>query len=252
MHRHPTSRPFLILPWGCSGHSRSKVLISGNLHCTSIINVLCSGQRLIEKDAEDHVYLRFRNSESLNTWTALLRSYAIAEIYGKRLAQKPDGGLYRMWRQVFLEVCQVRNLGSLKSSSDTGQSSGVTSDTESPNDSGDMEVTCEIFINESLCGRSTTKKGIGSIEWHEQFTFSDLPPFGELVVHVYREKRTPKPHLLGTITIVLPNFRRGQTVEGWYPIIYSGSSVNGTQIGEMRLKLKVDEYVIILVPSRHS
>lgn len=200
-----------------------------------------SGQRLLEKDAEDHVYLRFRDSESLNTWTALLRSYAIAEIYGKRLAQQHDGGLYRMWRQVFLEISQVRNLGSLKSSSDTGQSSGVTSDTDSPNDSGDMEVTCEFFINESLCGRSTTKKGIGSLEWHEQFTISDLPPFGELVIHVYREKRMFKPHLLGTITIVLPNFRRGQTVEGWYPIIHSGSSVNGTQIGEMRLKLKVDE-----------
>ncbi|KLO14454.1 Rho GTPase activation protein [Schizopora paradoxa] len=203
-----------------------------------------SGQRLIEKDAEDHVYLRFPNSESLNTWTALLRSYAIAEIYGKRLAQKPDGGLYRMWRQVFLEICQVRNLGSLKTSNDAAQNSGVTSDTESPNDPGDVEVSCEVRINECLCG-SSTKKGIGALEWHEQFTFSDLPPFGELQIQVYREKRTSKPQLLGTVTIILPNFRRGQTVEGWYPIIYSGASVNGTQIGEMRLKLKVDEEIVL-------
>lgn len=145
-----------------------------------------------------------------------------------------------MWRQVQIEVIQARNLGSTKS---IDAVSDVASDSEVTTDGVDMEVSCEIVIGDALCGRTTVKKCTGSPEWIEQFTFRDLPPFGDLMVHVYREKKAGKPHLVGSVQIALLNCRRSEMIEGWFPAICADDSVNGTQAGELRLKLKVDEYV---------
>lgn len=186
------------------------------------------------------MYMKFPSSDALNTWIALLRSYAVAEIYGRNYAPG-DGGLYRMWRQVQLEVNQGRNLGSSRSTIESVGDQMAGSDGEATSDGVDMEVSCEVVINEVLCGRTTMKKSTGSPEWHEQFVFGDLPPFGDLLIHVYREKKVFKPQLMGTIQITLVNFRRGEMVEGWFPIISTNDSVSGTQIGELRLKIKVDE-----------
>lgn len=183
--------------------------------------------------------MKFSSSDHMNTWIALLRSYAIAEIYGRSHAPS-EGGLYRMWRQVQLEINQARNLGMSKSPSDF-VSSPMSSDFDATNDGVDMEVSCEIYVTDVLCGRTTIKKSVGSPEWHEQFTFSDLPPFGDMLVHVYREKKVFKPQLLGTIQINLGNFRRGEMLEGWFPVIAANQSVSGVQVGELRLRIKVDE-----------
>lgn len=145
-----------------------------------------------------------------------------------------------MWRQIQLEINQARNLGLSKSPTDLA-SSPMSSDFDGANDGVDMEGSCEIYINDALCGRTTVKKSLGSPEWHEQFTFSDLPPFGDLLIHVYREKKVFKPQLLGTVQINLGNFRRGELVEGWFPVISMSQSVGGMQVGELRLRMKVDE-----------
>ena len=185
--------------------------------------------------------MKFPTSDSMNTWIALLRSYAMAEIYGRSSAPS-EGGLYRMWRQVALEINQARNLGLSKSPTDFA-SSPMSSDFDGSNDGVDMEISCEIYINGALYGRTSIKKSLGAPEWHEQFTFSDLPPFGDLLIHVYREKKVFKPQLLGSVQVSLANFRKGESTEGWFPVIATNQSVSGTQVGELRLRLKVDEYV---------
>lgn len=201
------------------------------------INGFISGQRWLDTNVEETVFIKFPNSALLNSWLALLRSYAIPEIYGPNYAPS-DGGLYRMWRQVQIEVNQARNLGTSKP---VDVVSDVASDSEVATDGVDMEVSCEIVIGDVLCGRTTIKKCTGSPEWHEQFTFGDLPPFGDLLVNVYREKKGAKPQLLGGVQVALVNCRRGEKIEGWFPAIYVDDSVNGSQIGELRLRLKVDE-----------
>ncbi|KAL5534237.1 hypothetical protein ACEPAG_699 [Sanghuangporus baumii] len=208
------------------------------------------GQRWLDQNTEDIIYMKFSSSDSMNTWIALLRSYAVAEIYGRSHAPS-EGGLYRMWRQVQLEINQARNLGSSRSPTDF-TSSPMSSDFDGSNDGVDMEVSCEIYISDALCGRTTIKKSLGSPEWHEQFTFSDLPPFGDLLIHVYREKRVFKPQLLGTIQIDLGNFRRGDMIEGWFPVIAANQSVSGIQVGELRLKIKVDEEIVLPTPAYTS
>ncbi|KAK0208207.1 GTPase activating protein [Desarmillaria ectypa] len=203
-------------------------------HC---LGMYCVNQRWCSPNTTEPVYLQFANSDLCNTWLALLRSYAIAEIYG-RWAYPQDGGSYRMWRQVELSVIQGRNLGNTRPVDDKNESS-------SEYDPVDLDVSCEIHLNDMLCGRTTVKKGIGSPVWHESFTFSDLPPFETLDVLVWREKKVFKPSPLGSVCITLNNFRRGEAIEGWFPVLQSGPLASDLQVGDIQLKIRVDEEIIL-------
>ncbi|KAK0478352.1 GTPase activating protein [Armillaria novae-zelandiae] len=203
-------------------------------HC---LGIYCINQRWCSPNTTEPVYLQFPNSDLCNAWLALLRSYAIAEIYG-RWAYPEHGGSYRMWRQVELKVMQGRNLGNTRPVDDKNESS-------SEFDPVDLDVSCEIHLNDVLCGRTTVKKGIGSPIWHESFTFSDLPPFETLDVLVWREKKVFKPSPLGSVCIPLNNFRRGEAIEGWFPVLQSGPLASDLQVGEIQLKIRVDEEIIL-------
>lgn len=142
-----------------------------------------------------------------------------------------------MWRQVELTVIQGRNLGIVRSLASDGVA-GLDHEPRAESDTVDLDVSCEIHLNDILCGRTTVKKGIGPPDWHESFTFSDVPPFETLDIFIWREKRLFKPTVLGSVRVTLSNFRRGETVEGWYPVLHSSA---GLQVGELRLKIRVDE-----------
>ncbi|KAF7306927.1 Elongation of fatty acids protein [Mycena indigotica] len=199
--------------------------------------------------AGEPVYLQFANSETCSTWLGLLRSYAVPEIYG-RLLFPQDGGSYRMWRQVELTVIQARNLGNTRLM-DLGTSTNAAIISGNPENAVEgeavdlMDVSCEIHFNSMLCGRTTLKKGIGSPDWHENFTFTDLPPFDTLEVLVWKEKKLFKPTLLGSVRVTLANFRRGESVEGWFPVLHQGPTVSDLQVGDIRLKIRVDEEIIL-------
>ncbi|KAJ6575115.1 Rho GTPase activation protein [Mycena capillaripes] len=212
------------------------------------LGIYCLGsQRWISNatHAAEPVYLQFANSETCTTWLALLRSYAIPEIYG-RLFFPQDGGSYRMWRQVELTVIQARNLGNtrpLEISNGAAVIGGTESNPEA--DPVDLDVSCEIHLNNMLCGRTTLKKGIGSPDWHENFTFTDLPPFDTLDIYVWKEKKLFKPTLMGCVRVTLGNFRRGESIEGWFPVLHQGPTASDLQVGDIRLKIRVDEEIIL-------
>ncbi|KAF8898740.1 Rho GTPase activation protein [Infundibulicybe gibba] len=207
------------------------------------LGIYCiAGQRWTSTHTAEPVYLHFPNSDACNTWLSLLRSYAIPEIYGRWVFPE-DGGSYRMWRQVELTIIQGRNLGYSKPFESNGNANGMELAMDS--DVVDIDVSCEVNLNDIACGRTTVKKGIGSPEWHEAFVFSDLPPFDTLAIVVWREKKLFKPAILGSIRVALGNFRRGETVDGWFPVLHGGTTVNDVQVGEIRLKIRVDEEIIL-------
>jgi hypothetical protein len=148
-----------------------------------------------------------------------------------------------MWRQVELSIIQGRNLGNQKPLPDANSHTGGAVDPEV--DAVDLDVSCEIHLNEQLCGRTTVKRGIGSPEWHENFTFSDLPPFEMLEVIVWREKKMQKPVVMGSVRIALSNFRRGEAVDGWFPVLHGGPIASSVQVGDVRMKIRVDEEIIL-------
>ena len=182
--------------------------------------------------------------EALNTWMALLRSYACPELYGKSRTQ--GGGTYRIWRQVELTCIQGRNIGVPRPAEPS--SNGMAGDLEGRGDAeaGDLDLFCEVYFNSVLSGRTVVKKSMGSPDWHEGFLFTDLPPFEKLAIVVWREKKLQKPFVVGTVQITLTNFRRGEPVEGWFPVLFGGSTPACAEVGQLRLKLKVDESAAIL------
>lgn len=153
-----------------------------------------------------------------------------------------------MWRQVELTVVQGRNLGNTR----PFETTTFGTDLNSEPDVIDLDVSCEIHLNDILCGRTTLKKGIGSPDWHESFTFTDLPPFDNLDLQVWREKKLFKPAILGSVRITLSNFRRGETIEGWFPVLHAGPVANDLQVGELKLKIRVDESVYLVATVRHD
>ncbi|KAF9526482.1 Rho GTPase activation protein [Crepidotus variabilis] len=199
------------------------------------IGIFCiTNQRWTPSNIAEPLYLCFPNSEICATWQTLLKSYAVPEIYG-RWFYPLDGGSYRMWRQVELTVVQGRNLGVSKS--EAGK--------DDDGDSGDVDISCGVHLNDILCSRTTVKRGSSLAEWHESFSFPGLPPFENLDVVVWKEKKMSKPLLVGTARIALGNFRRGDQVDGWFPVTQPGALGTELQMGELRLKVKVDEEIIL-------
>ncbi|EPQ60641.1 Rho GTPase activation protein [Gloeophyllum trabeum ATCC 11539] len=211
------------------------------IHCVS-------GQRWSVLPSSEPLYLHFKNTEAANTWVTLMRSYAMPEIYGRYFSPS-DGGLYRMWRQVELTIIQGRNLGQSKLYDELAianrgaEDPGI--DLQLETDGADMDVYCEVYINEVLSGRTTTKRCPGSTDWHEAFAFCDLPPFENLEILIWREKKLTRPILMGNIQVFLSDFRRGETVEGWFPVLFGDMGAPSIHVGDLRLKLKVDEEIIL-------
>ncbi|KAG2366526.1 hypothetical protein BDR07DRAFT_1395750 [Suillus spraguei] len=223
-------------------HADSSLFLRKN--CMALASA--GGQRWSSSANTEPIYLQFEDADTCNTWLVLLRSYSKPEIYGQTFVSR-DGGLYRMWRQVELSILQGRNLGNhFKAQLDANASSATLSEGDPREaDPADLDAFCEIHLNDNICARTTVKKGIGSPHWLENFSFSDLPPFETLEVTVWREKKLLKPMLLGSVRIALTNFRRSEAVEGWFPIIQAGGMGNGIQVGEIRMKLTVDEEIIL-------
>jgi len=225
-----------------------------------------SGQRYAAVLTDEPVYLAFSNSETMHTWLTLLRSYAVPEVYGAAIIPS-EGGLYRMWRQVEVHCISARDLGQPKplehsrpsgtrplppipsniSHSSSGSDSNGSCASGMSDGSGDYDVWCEIWVNSMLCARTTVKRSTANPEWQESFLISDLPPFETLQITLHKEKRGSTRSIpIGSIVVSLGTFQRGEYMEGWNSImgtITNASTGSGfySQVGELRLKLKVDE-----------
>jgi hypothetical protein len=141
-----------------------------------------------------------------------------------------------MWRQVELTIIQGRNLGLTRHTYGTNNG-----DANQDNDGPDVDLSCEIHLNDILCSRTTVKRGLGSVDWHESFTYPGLPPFENIDIVVWKEKKLYKPVVVGTTRVPLVNFRRGDTLEGWFPVVQTGAIGSEVQHGDLRLKIRVDE-----------
>ena len=170
-----------------------------------------------------------------------------------------------MWRQVEVHCISARDLGQTKQLPDPNPSearplppippdlplSSGGSDSSPSWTVGswdDYDVWCEIWVNSMLCARTTLKSYTHNPEWHETFLIGDLPPFDNLQITLYKEKRASSRNSpIGSVVIPLGSFQRGEYMEGWNSIVGVNANVSAagvgvySQVGEFRLKLKVDE-----------
>jgi C2 domain len=147
-----------------------------------------------------------------------------------------------MWRQIELQVMQGRHIRTQRATAN-----GYDAGENIAESDFDGELSCEIHLNNILCGRTTGKQRAPNnvmVDWHERFLFPDLPPFETLDIKVWKEKKSSRPYPLGLVQIQLHHFRRGEATEGWFPIIHGVSGpAREMQIGEIRLSIRVEEYV---------
>ena len=115
---------------------------------------------------------------------------------------------------------------------DGTSTAAASSDTE-------HDLFCEVALDNVVSGRTTVKYRTNAPEWFESFTFRDLPGFGSMHVNVWRDRKLFGPSLIGVVEISLANFRRGEFVEGWWPVF--SPTGNGMQVGEVKLRMRVDE-----------
>ena len=199
-------------------------------------------QRWMASNNGEPVYLQFSKPELCSLWISLLRSYAVPEIYGRWLKRSTingtdqERGSYRMWREVHLTIASGRNLGTSKFYNPIRNPDDTVQEIELK----EYNVYCEIVFNHTVCARTTVKKGLRLPEWHESFVFPDLPPFENFEIMIWKDKKVIKSSLLGKVIVDLATFRRGELVEGWYPVQSTNIS-SQLQLGELRMKVQVYE-----------
>ncbi|THH34129.1 hypothetical protein EUX98_g93 [Antrodiella citrinella] len=177
-------------------------------------------------------------------WTNIMEPYlqygaAVSSLLLNIPHEQLAGALTLLCRTRNLTCMQGRNLGTPRPLPED------IANADSEPDAIDLDAYCEIYVNSILCGRTTVKKCIGNPEWNESFNFTDLSPFEQLEIVVYRERKLVKPMVVGSILVYLMNFRRGEVVEGWFPVVNNSGTHVGVQLGELRLKMRVDEEIIL-------
>jgi hypothetical protein len=158
----------------------------------------------------------------LSAWVSLLRAFAQPEVYGASLAPA-DGGLYRMWRELEIDVLESR---------------GTLGDA-----TANEPAFVEVVVDSVLSARTSGQR---SRIWHERFSLSELPPTRrtELRVCVARKGVSCT---MGRVELDMGSLRRGEAMESWHPIIMPGTGLEQDkgQVPELRIRIRLDEEIIL-------
>lgn len=118
---------------------------------------------------------------------------------------------------------------------------------------------CLIRLAGAVVARTKVRGGgTGSIVWVEKFTLSDLPALSGLQVDVIASQRAGKYALIGHVDLPLETMRRGEDVEGWFPIwatrkvedlahvkVKADPSYGREMVGELKMVIRVREETIL-------
>jgi hypothetical protein len=118
---------------------------------------------------------------------------------------------------------------------------------------------CLVLLDGAVVARTKVRaSGTGSIVWVEKFCMAEVPSLSSLQVDVICSQRTGKYSLLGSVDIPIETMRRGEDVEGWFPIwaqrrvddaaaanARSDLSYGREMIGELKMVIRVREETIL-------
>lgn len=122
-----------------------------------------------------------------------------------------------------------------------------------------VECFCVVSLNGDVAARTKVRKGSSGPVWVEKFCLGDLPPLETLSIYLMQSQRHAKSSLVGTVDLPVDTMRRGEDIEGWFPIWAPSQDRDGNPIssqldaertylkemmGELKLVLKVREETI--------
>ncbi|XP_031442587.1 ras/Rap GTPase-activating protein SynGAP-like isoform X3 [Clupea harengus] len=116
---------------------------------------------------------------------------------------------------------------------------------------------CELYLDDLLYARTTSKLRTDTVFWGEHFEFNNLPAIHSLRLHLYKEtdkkKRKEKSTYLGLVSIPISSITGRQFAEQWYPVIQpgilaKGGGVGGGKIINASLRLKSRYQTMSILP----
>lgn len=77
---------------------------------------------------------------------------------------------------------------------------------------------CQIWMNGEVIARTKMESGTSNIAWFDKFALQDLPKLEMMYIEILQSWRTGKYVQLGTVDLPIETMRRGEKIEGWFPI----------------------------------
>ncbi|RKP38023.1 hypothetical protein BJ085DRAFT_40104 [Dimargaris cristalligena] len=213
----------------------------------------------IRTDLQGTFYLTVDSPSERNLWLSTLKSVAKPEMYGPvQYSMLKPAVQFRAVRTFWIRVVEAKELH------------------------GGPSFYCHIYLDDALRARSAVKgsgNSAGGPQWREDFLFMDLPSFYcGTSVGIFNQNKMLKDTLVGQAVVPIPTLRRGETYDGWYPILSNQQDLTacsilksqtplmaaggaGTataaggsdyvqsqplqKVGNLRLKLRYDEIVVL-------
>lgn len=118
---------------------------------------------------------------------------------------------------------------------------------------------CQIWRSGELVARTKVSSGTSSIAWFDKFALRDLPQLAVVHIEVLQATRNGKGFFtLGLVNVPVETMRRGEDIEGWFPIwsqpksdetwsrfYESTSSYSQEIVGELKMSLHIREEAIL-------
>ncbi|RDW91274.1 ras GAP protein-like protein [Coleophoma crateriformis] len=214
------------------------------------------------------VYIALESRVLFEVWFVLLRAFSMPEIYGPEPSENQDeydvsvsvspatNDMFRIEKSLSLRIIEAKFKRSAKSeASHVGKSSKIEPDPTV----GDYFV--EVMLDGEIRARTMTKQQTKNPFWREDCEFLDLPAYlprltvvlkrldaSEVITHGFLSSTSVHvteqalETVCGTVDIPVDKLERGKDSESWWPIMDD----NRETIGEMFLKVRQDELVVLL------
>ncbi|CAD6959456.1 unnamed protein product [Tilletia controversa] len=276
----------------CTNHIRKvdsslfgRTLAMGIFARPSTLTPLSPRARLNSTASDEPIYLCFYTRAALHKWLYLLRIFAQPEVYGSPLSVS-KGGTHRFYRQLDMTINGVRSLSHTTSADLSALSDGAAPTgargpiigsrpistipgQDRDFDSSTREDTilqcyCVVRSGPYAIAKTKVHSTTSTALWLEKFSIGDLPPWTTLTIELMQSQRGGKTALFGVVELPVQTMRRGEDIDGWFPIWSTGRAGGGRDhapvlssaadpasaysrelIGELRLIFHVRDEVIM-------
>lgn len=216
------------------------------------------------------VYIALESRVLFEVWFVLLRALAIPEIYGPQQTEQHNtynisadmttstADMFRIEKSLSLRIIEAK-FPKLAARTDTSHHGKHHAKPEKDPSFGDYFF--EVMLDGEIRARSMTKYETRNPFWREECEFFDLPAHPPKLSIILKRLEAPEvtSHgflsstsvqssedslevICGAVEIPIDKLERGKDSEAWWPI-FDGRQ---EQIGEMFLKIRHDELVVLL------
>ncbi|EWC48877.1 hypothetical protein DRE_00182 [Drechslerella stenobrocha 248] len=222
------------------------------------------------------VYIGLENRVLFEVWFVLLRAYAVPELYGPACLTPsasstpqtaPPSHGFDFGLPTLTDAFRVPRLLSMRIVEAKLPGISISHDGHQFGEKKDIEIYWEVVMDGDVRARSMPRVRNNTCLWMEQLEFNELP--SQLnVLEVVLKQRTvkhkrdrgptssngslthytmPQGDAIGVVTIDLRDLEFDTETDIWWPILPISRNFEATTIGEVMLKLRKEELVVLMM-----